>query len=101
MGLIPRLLERRDLPSLHAGGKMNYKKTVLVSFVVASFLSVQPVRAQHLWEDPGAWTTGHFSYDTSKAFYSAQEVSLDLFASYINPEQKFSDLFETNIRNGF
>jgi len=80
---------------------MNYKKTVLVSFVVGSFLSVQPVRAQHLWEDPGAWTTGHFAYDTSKALYNAQEVSLDLFASYIHSEGKFNDLVETDIRNGF
>lgn len=80
---------------------MNYNKTVLVSLVVGSFLSVQPVRAQHLWNGPGAWTTDHFSYDTSKPLYNAQEVSLDLFASYINPEQRFNDLFETSIRNGF
>jgi hypothetical protein len=81
---------------------MIHNKTVLVSFVVACFLSAQPVTAQHLWDDPSGWATGHFDNDKSSApLYSSQEISLDLFASYINPEGKFGDLFETNIRNGF
>ncbi len=76
-------------------------KAVLVSLAVSCVLFTQPVSAQHLWDDPGGWWNGHFCYDKSTPLYNSQEVSLDLFASYINPEGKFGDLFETSIRNGF
>jgi hypothetical protein len=58
-------------------------------------------RAAHVWEDPSGWWSGHLTYDQSAPLYNAQEVSLDLFGSYINPEQKFENLFHTNIRRGF
>jgi len=54
-----------------------------------------------VWEDSSAWWDGHFAYDKAAPKYAAQEVSLDLFASYINPEGEFDDLFDTNIRHGF
>lgn len=57
--------------------------------------------AQHVWSDPSGWWDAHFGYDVNAPRYTGQEVSLDLFGSYINPEGKFSDLFETNIRHGF
>ena len=65
-------------------------------------LSAISAKAQHAWEDPNGWWAGHFDYAKNNAdLYNPQEVSLDLFASYINPEGRIGDLFETNIRRGF
>jgi hypothetical protein len=57
-------------------------------------------RAQHVWEDPNAWANGLVSYDHNVPKYNAQELSLDLFGSYINPEGKFTDLFKTSLQHG-
>ncbi len=58
--------------------------------------------AAHIWEDPNGWWDTHFSYDRSDTNpkFTANELSLDLFGSYINPEQKFEHLFQSNIRHG-
>jgi hypothetical protein len=77
------------------------KSSIILGIVGACAFSATSVRAQHMWEDPNAWMGNHFAYDTKPPLYSSQEVSLDLFASYINPEGKFHDLFETSIREGF
>lgn len=77
------------------------KRTISVAIVCACLSIETAVYAQHLWQDPSAWWENHFSYDNNAPKYSSQEVSLDLFASYINPEGGFGDLFETDIRRGF
>ena len=78
------------------------KKTILVCIASVGLLTAESANAQHVWNDSSAWWSGHFAYDNNNAaLYNSQEVSLDLFASYINPEGRFTDLFETNIRNGF
>jgi hypothetical protein len=74
---------------------------IIVAMIGASMLMGARSRAQHLWEDPNAWMGGHFAYDKDAPKYAAQEVSLDLFASYLNPEREFDDLFETSMRHGF
>ena len=57
--------------------------------------------AAHMWDDPNTWWAGHFTYDTSGGpKYTAAELSLDAFGSYVAPERHFSKLFETNIRHG-
>ena len=67
-----------------------------------ALLFVAKANAQHVWEDPNGWLGNHFSYNKNNGpLYSSQEVSLDMFASYINPEGRFNDLFDTNIRQGF
>lgn len=80
---------------------MILKKKISVAIVCACFSLAGAANAQHLWEDPNAWLGGHLSYNNDAPKYSSQELSLDLFASYINPEGRFGDLFETNIRQGF
>jgi hypothetical protein len=81
---------------------MIQKRTILVSLASVCLLTASSAMAQHAWDDPSGWWSGHFDHSRNNApLYSAQEVSLDLFASYINPEGRFGDLFETNIRNGF
>jgi len=69
--------------------------------VCVLLLSGAAAQAQHAWQDPSGWWTGHFTYDNPAPKYASQELSLDMFASYINPEGRFGDLFETNIRRGF
>ncbi|HLH53599.1 MAG TPA: hypothetical protein VKY92_08285 [Verrucomicrobiae bacterium] len=78
------------------------KNRIIVGIICAGIFVVKTASAQHIWEDPNGWWGGHFSYDKNTGDkYVAQEVSLDLFASYINPEQRFGELFDTNIRQGF
>jgi hypothetical protein len=78
---------------------MKYQKTLL--FVAALFISAGMAQAAHIWEDSSAWWDSHFSYDQNAPRYTAQELSLDMFGSYINPERRFNELFDTNIRKGF
>jgi hypothetical protein len=55
----------------------------------------------HVWEDPGAWSSGVFVYDAAASpKYTANELSVDLFASYVAGERRLGDLFDTNIRHG-
>lgn len=63
-------------------------------------LSAGALQAQHVWDDSSAWWNGHFVTETNAPKYTANELSLDLFGSYMNPERKFEDLFQTNIRKG-
>jgi hypothetical protein len=68
--------------------------------VGAGFMVVAgTARAAHVWEDPNTWWSGHFTYVNAPKF-TAQELSFDMFGSYIAPERKFNELFETNIKNG-
>jgi hypothetical protein len=77
-------------------------KTLLVCIAGACLLGNTKAKAQHVWEDPNGWWGSHFSYDQHHGpLYNSQEVALDLFASYLSPEGRVGDLFETNIRNGF
>jgi hypothetical protein len=73
----------------------------IFAFTTALFLTGTACRAAHIWEDSGGWWDAHFAYDVNAPKYTDQELSLDLFGSYINPEGKFNDLFDTSIRNGF
>jgi hypothetical protein len=73
----------------------------LVTVTTALVLTASLAQAQHVWNDPSGWWNSHFTYDQNTPKYTAQEVSVDLFGSYINPEGKFTDLFKTNIRHGF
>src|SRR6185295_14472389 len=58
-------------------------------------------KAAHVWEDPHAWWEGHFSYDTANSpRYTASELTLDAFGSYVAAERKFSEIFKTDIRHG-
>jgi hypothetical protein len=54
----------------------------------------------HVWTDPNAWWGSHWAYSTGDR-YTANELSLDFFASYLAGERRAEDLFKTNIRHGF
>jgi hypothetical protein len=73
----------------------------IVGIVCASVLLGTIAEAQHVWENPNAWMAGHFTTDSTAPKYSSQEVSLDLFASYIHSEGQIGDLFDTDISHGF
>jgi hypothetical protein len=73
-------------------------KSLLV-FAAAVSLAGGMARATHLWEDPGAWSSGVFTYDHANTpRFTANELSMDLFGSYTAGERKIEKLFETNIK---
>jgi len=70
--------------------------------LAAAMVCITPaVRAVHVWSDPSGWWDGHFAYDINAPRYTGQELSMDLFGSYLSHENNFSDLFETDIDHGF
>ena len=73
----------------------------IITVGAALLLTSGLARAAHVWEDPGTWTSGHFTYENTSPLYTAQELSLDLFGSYKNPEGEFHDLFNTSSDHGF
>ncbi len=75
---------------------------VLMTVAAAVMLTTAGMaQTAHVWNDPSGWWDGHFTYDRNTPKFTGQELSLDLFGSYNNPEGKFTDLFDTNIRHGF
>jgi hypothetical protein len=81
---------------------MNVKKLYAVSSVCVVTLGMAGMAqaAVHVWEDPGAWSSGVFVYDyAATPKYTANELSLDMFGSYVHGERKFSHLFQTSIRH--
>ena len=75
---------------------MTMKQMVILAAGLA--LMTGASAATHLYEDPNGWVTTAVSYSNPPKF-TDQELSLDLFGSYIHPEEKFSHLFQTNIRH--
>ncbi len=76
-------------------------RNALIIAAVITLANGTASAAEHIWEDPGGWSRSVFYYDTEAGpRFNANELSLDLFGSYLNPERKFNDLFETNIRHG-
>jgi hypothetical protein len=65
-------------------------------------LTAGTARSAQIWEDPNGWLDSHFSYDRSGApKFSANELSLDLFGSYSNPESSFGRLTHNDLDRGF
>lgn len=77
------------------------KLKTIVTTASALLAACTMAQAAHIWEDSAGWWDSHFSYDKNAPKYNANEVSLDMFGSYLNPEIRFNKLFETNIRRGF
>ena len=48
--------------------------------------------------DPNGWWANHWNCNAER--YNADELTLDLFGSYLANQRKIEDLFHTNIRNG-
>jgi hypothetical protein len=72
------------------------KATKLGAMMAGLLLTAGVANAAHIWEDPNGW----WNYDQNAPKYTANELSLDLFGSYRNPEGKLTDLFNTSIRHG-
>ena len=68
---------------------------ILAAVFVAAAANAQPV---HVWED--GWWGSYWTADPDIHKYNSQELSLDLFGTYLNPEGKFTKLFDTNIHRG-
>src|SRR2546430_13607801 len=81
---------------------MKVKKLIAVTSVCCMTLGMGAIAnaAVHIWEDPGAWSSSVFCFDyAATPKYTANELSLDMFGSYIHGEEKFSHLFQTSIRH--
>src|SRR5689334_6190894 len=100
------------MPSWALGHSFNQEVPMIPKYIVPRSIitagvccicSVQSATtmAQHAWQDPNGWWAGHFAQQNNASLYSSDEVSLDLFASYINSEGRLGELFDTNIRRGF
>jgi hypothetical protein len=77
------------------------KLKTLVACASALVLTASAAQAVHVWEDPSGWSTGHFRFDReARPLFSAQEVSLDLFGSYIAGEDNIDEIFKTDISDG-
>lgn len=79
-------------------------KMKLVTLTAAMMLGIGAARAQdvtvvHVWDDPGRWWGNHFVYERDNR-YTAQELSLDGFATFTAREGEAEDIFKTNIRHG-
>jgi len=73
----------------------------IVAFSAALMLTAGAARAVHVWEDPGEWWTTAITYGpTTTPLFTASELSLDLFGSYVAGEEHLNDLFKTNIKHG-
>lgn len=69
--------------------------TITASFVLTSTMA----NAAHVWEDPGSWAGNTFTYDHKNGpLFSANELSLDLGASYTAGERGIEHLFKTSIK---
>jgi len=74
----------------------------MVTFSFALVLTAGVARATHVWEDPGGWWTSTTTYGApaNTPYYTANELSFDMFGSYEAHEEKAKDLFKTNIKHG-
>lgn len=77
------------------------KIKTLAVLAAALSLSATAVNAAHVWEDPSGWWDNHFYVARDNApKFSAQEISLDLFGSYIAGQRGIDELFDTDITHG-
>jgi hypothetical protein len=86
------------------------KITKLVTITTAFLLTAGAVLAQetqttttttveevHVWHNPSVWWNNHFVYTTT-SLYTPNELSVDMFGSYIAPQRGLEHLFDTSIR---
>src|SRR5438105_13307642 len=81
---------------------MKVKKLIAVTSVCCMTLGMGAIAnaAVHICEHPGAWPSSVFCFDyAATPKYTANELSLAMFGSYIHGEQRFSHLLQTIIRN--
>ena len=86
--------------------KMQFVTLTAVGLMAASAAMAQTTTTtttttteSHVWTDPHAWWGNHWVYNTGDR-YTANELSLDMFGSYLAGERRAEDLFKTNIRHG-
>jgi hypothetical protein len=77
------------------------KMQSIITFAAALGLAGSVAQAAHPWEDSTAWFDGHFTIQQNEPLFAAQELSVDLFGSYLAPEHGIEHLFNTDIRQGY
>lgn len=75
------------------------KMNKIAAIAAALGFSAMAVNAAHVWEDPSGWWDNHFTVSRAGApKFQANEVTVDLFATYSAAEKGIDDIFDTNIR---
>jgi hypothetical protein len=74
--------------------------TAAVMLIASAALAQTTTTVVHVWDDPNAWWNTHWSAGIGD-HYSANELSMDFFGSYLNNEDRITDMFHTNIRHGW
>ncbi|MDB6125889.1 MAG: hypothetical protein JWQ71_4882 [Pedosphaera sp.] len=55
----------------------------------------------HIWNDPGGWWQSTYVYEKDyHNLYNANELTFDLFGSFLGQERRFTDFPNTSIRKG-
>jgi hypothetical protein len=69
--------------------------------IPALALSLSTARAAHLYEDPSGWWSNIWVIDRTHApKFTGQELSVDLFGTYMAAQDGIENIFETNIKHG-
>lgn len=77
---------------------MKLTNSALLTLSIA-FSAAVPASAAHIWQEPGEWSRGVFTYDREREeLYTANELSLDLGGSYTAGQRGIEHLFETSIK---
>jgi len=84
---------------LYEGERDKAMRIHRVAALALIFLWTVTARAVHIWEDPGGWAGGIFAYNVNVPKYTAQELSLDAFGSYIARQRNIEHLFDTSIKD--
>lgn len=75
------------------------KLNKIITITASLGLTATMANAAHVWQDPGGWAGSTFTYDhTNVPLFSANELSLDLGASYTAGEHGLGNLFKTDIK---
>ncbi|MEY2428165.1 MAG: hypothetical protein QOJ40_1050 [Verrucomicrobiota bacterium] len=74
------------------------KLTRALTLTAALMLTGGIAKAVHVWEDPGGWWSGAMTDDPTTPLYTANELSLDGFGSYVAGQRGIEHIFETSIR---
>ncbi|HWQ91172.1 MAG TPA: hypothetical protein VN673_05840 [Clostridia bacterium] len=76
------------------------KSKIILGLAVSLLVSANAAQAARIWEDSASWWDSHWVYVKDTPRFAANELSLDLFGSYINPERGIEEVFDTSIQEG-
>jgi len=74
---------------------------LILALALACVLTSAKAQVVHVWDDSAEWWDQHLQSNPDYPNYNGNELSLDLFGSYLGPEKQVSDLFHHDVRHGY